>query len=424
MMNRCFTRREFVQKGLGLMGTTMTVPAFLSRTAWALTEPDDDKLTRSIPGVPDDRILVVVQMAGGNDGLNTVIPVRNDEYYRSRSRLSIKKQDVLKLNDELGLNPQAKGLKRLYDDGLLGIVQGVGYPNPNRSHFASTDIWQTGDPNRHTYTGWIGRYFDNTCKGSDPPDPKLGIALTREEPYGMIGKCFSPVTFTSASQLQWRPDKSNHDPQKIFEHLNQPSVRHGSGSGTITTLDFLRRVSFDTRINADQIRTAAMGSTAGPRTNLNNQLSMVARMIAAGLPTKVYYVSIGGFDTHANQLGRQNALLKQLGDALAAFFDNLKKMNLLENVLVMTFSEFGRRVAENASGGTDHGVAAPMFIAGRAVRPGLLSRHPSLKNLDHGDLKHTVDFRSVYACILHDWMGADAGKIIGGRFPKVNLLKT
>lgn len=431
-MDTPFTRREFVRTGLGLIGMSATAPAFLTRTALALSG-DEGRRRRS--GAPDrvpvssqDRVLVVLQLAGGNDGLNTVIPISDDRYYRARRRLAIPARKALRINDDFAFHPSATGLKALYDEGLLGVIHGVGYPNPNRSHFVSTDIWETGDPQQRTYTGWVGRYFDNCCSGGDC-DPKLGIALTREAPLTMIGSRFSPVSFVTPDQLQWQPHHSNRGALDTFSRLNTPpetngvAERNGPGGEGLTTLDYLRREAFDARMNMDEIREAAGRRSGGPRGSLTNHLLMVADMIAAGLPTRVYYVSLSGFDTHSGQDGRHDALMTQLSNGLTAFFKALKDSGHDQRVLLMTFSEFGRRVAENASGGTDHGTAAPMFLAGPIVRAGLHGRMPGLGDLDAGDLKHTTDFRAVYATILQKWMRADVSKLIPGTFPPLDILR-
>ncbi|GMU36015.1 MAG: DUF1501 domain-containing protein [Phycisphaerae bacterium] len=427
-MHGPFTRREFV-RGLGLVGLSSTVPGFLTRTARAMADDSggrrrraDAQQDKALPGPVDARVLVVLQLAGGNDGLNTIIPVRNDVYYRMRRKLAVPARQALKLTDEFGLHPAAKGLKELYDDGLLGVIHGVGYPNPNRSHFVSTDIWETADPNQRTFTGWVGRYFDSCCAGADPPDPKLGIALTKEAPLTMTGAKFSPVSFVSPDQLQFQPHHTNKGAREVFSHLNDEPHAPAQGK-TLRTLDFLRREAFDARMNVDDIREAAGRGGVGPRASLSAHLTMVANMIAAGLPTRVYYVSLTGFDTHSGQEGRHQGLLAQLGDGLSAFYKALKSTGHQDRVLVMTFSEFGRRVEENASGGTDHGAAAPMLLVGPSIKPGLLGRHPSLSDLDAGDLKHTTDFRAVYATVLENWLGVDAGKLIPGASATLGLLK-
>lgn len=433
------TRREFMNKGLALISASATVPFFLDRTAWAISDPFDTPLVKSKPGANDERVLVVLQLAGGNDGLNTVVPFENDLYHKARPRIRVAKNDVLKINDELGFHPKADGLKQLYDDGLLAVVQGVGYPNPNRSHFVSTDIWSTADPTEATHNGWIGRYFDCSCTGMDRPDPKLGIALTQEAPLAMMGKRFSPVSFNRPEELSWRGPGARGAGLDAFEELN--AIEHLNQPKTSARLDesgalaYLQRMAMNAQTSAREIQDAA-GVSVGRRRGrasrlrrggglLSQQLAMVRRMIAAGLDTKVYYVSMGGFDTHAGQIGRHQNLLTQLSQALTSFVKDLREDGLLDKVLLMTFSEFGRRVAENGSQGTDHGAAAPLFVVGNRIKPGLHGDHPSLEpgKLDSGDLKWQTDFRSIYAAILHDWLKTDAGKILGGRFKKMGLFR-
>lgn len=429
------TRRDFLNRSLALVSASATVPLFLDRTASAMD--DAPKGGKARKRRDDQPILVVIQLAGGNDGLNTVIPIRNDRYYRARPRIAIKKDAAMKLTDEIGLHPAAAGLKKLFDDGRLAIVQGVGYPNPNRSHFVATDIWATADPDQRLHDGWLGRYFDCTCKGADP-DPRQGIAITQEAPLAMVGDRFSPVSFGSPSELTWRSPAGSKSRQEAFKRLNQTAEghpnEHDGPMDSTSALAYLERVAMDARASAAEIQDAAGGSARpggrierirerigggrGRGGQLGQQLGMVRRMIAAGLATRVYYVSLGGFDTHAQQMPRQQQLLEQLGDAMATFVDELKADGTLDRVLVVTFSEFGRRVAENASQGTDHGAAAPMFLAGGRVKPGILTAHPSLEpdKLDRGDLKWQTDFRGVYAGILRDWMKVDAETILGGRF--------
>ncbi|MCG8404221.1 MAG: DUF1501 domain-containing protein [Phycisphaerales bacterium] len=438
------TRREFLHKGLTLVSANATVPFFLDRTAWAIADPFDTPLVRSKPGANDDRVLVVLQLAGGNDGLNTIIPYQNDLYYKARPRLGIAKNKVLKINDELGFHPKADGLKKLYDDGLLAVIQGVGYPNPNRSHFLSTDIWSTADPDRRAHEGWLGRFFDCTCTGAGRPDPKLGISLTTEAPLAMTGGRFSPVSFGRPEDLSWKGPAASGAGLEAFEKLNTAEhsevANQDQQVNEAGALAYLERMAMDARASAQEIQRGTgakirRGRGRGrkrdmPRSRrgggqLGQQLAMVKRMIAAGLETKVYYVSMGGFDTHAGQTGRHQNLLQQLGEALTGFVEELKEDGLLDRVTLMTFSEFGRRVSENGSQGTDHGAAAPLFVLGNRIRPGCQGDHPSLEpeQLDGGDLKWHTDFRSVYAAVLSDWLKADTGKILGGRFKKLNLFK-
>lgn len=436
-----FTRRAFLWRGLTLASASATVPAFLSRSAWAMADPDG-AMTSSRPGVPEDRILVVVQLGGGNDGLNTVVPFADPAYARARPGIGVGSRDVLRLQragaagaaaaESLGLHPALADLKGLYDEGLLSIVQGVGYPNPNRSHFASMDIWQTADE-RGTGDGWLGRYFDNTCAGA--PDGsggcsgQAGIALGRAAPLAMQGRSFRPVSFESPDLFSWSGAGRGGAEDAAYRMLSGAGDGGGGvGAARHSEAEFLVRTALDARLASERIRTAVEGPSlvSYPDSPLGRQLAMVGAMIRAGLSTRVYYVSMTGFDTHAGQggvQGQHGALLRRFAEALAAFSRDLRAQGNDGRVLTMTFSEFGRRVGQNASGGTDHGTAAPMFLMGPMVRAGVLGEHPSLTDLDEGDLKHTVDFRSVYAGVLGGWMRADAAAVLGRRFPEAKLLR-
>ncbi|NOG54030.1 MAG: DUF1501 domain-containing protein [Planctomycetes bacterium] len=430
------TRRAFLQKGLVLVSTAATVPSFLNEAAFGLWNPFDQPLTTSQPGKPDNHILVVVQLSGGNDGLNTVVPYGMDQYYRSRPGIAIRPNDTLKLGNDtadLGFHPNLAGLKELHDSGLLATIQGVGYPNPNRSHFTSMDIWHTGDPTNPNTTGWIGRYFDNTCNGS--PDPDAGISIGRESPHALSGDLHKPVEFESPDLFKWIGEDVQPalaEPYtKICEHAAQRNsagrpTKKQAETGYASQRNFLTRTSMNAQVSSDRIRAAVrlQPLVEYPASPLANQLRTVAAMIQADLPTRVYYVTLGGFDTHAGQPGSHANLMRQLGSSLLAFSKDLKAQGNDGRVLTMTFSEFGRRVGENASRGTDHGTAAPMWLMGPMVRPGVLGNHPSLTDLDQGDLKYTVDFRSIYATILQSWFKADTHQVLGRSFQPAQVLRT
>lgn len=409
------TRRNFLTRSLALVSSSATLPIFLGHTAQALAAPRSKAKDDSQP------ILVVVQLAGGNDGLNTVIPYSMPGYYRARQQLAIRENDVHQLDHGIGLHPAAEGLKSLYDDGLLGIVQGVGYPNPNRSHFVSTDIWATADPDLRQKTGWLGRYFDATCEGQDPK-PINGIALTNESPLTMEGDRFTPLAFRDANALRWRAPGGNKEAQEVFRELNNASGVSDKETDNPMAA-FLQRAALDAQLGAAEIRKAAKGRRSRGSGQLGAQLDFVASLIAADFPTRVYYVTLGGFDTHTGQTYRHRQLLQQLGDALKDFVATLKEDNLLQRVNIMTFSEFGRRVEQNASGGTDHGAAAPMFLIGEQVRQGLLGEHPSLTDLDNGDLKFKVDFRDVYATVCREWLQVDPRRVAGIRGRRLKLFR-
>jgi len=419
-----------------------TLPVFLEKTFFALDAVAADALTQTATG-KDGTILVVLQMAGGNDGLNMVVPYADDIYYRSRPKLGLPADKVLKLNSYAGLNGKLTGLKALFDEGHLSVVQGVGYPNPNRSHFRSTEIWQTAsDADRNESEGWLGRYFDNCCAGADPT---VGVAIGEEMPQAFAAKTPTGITFSQPEQFRWRPSEKVEGrmsaEESFFRQLNgsgggEETLLTASEGGSIgaipgksktdlSTIDFLQRTALDAQLSSDKILAIARkyeSNVPYPQGRLAASLSMIARMIAGGLPTRVYYVSQGGFDTHAGQVNAHERLMGELNDALSAFATDLKQQGNFDRVLLITFSEFGRRLVENANGGTDHGAAAPMFIVGGAVKPGLFGKYPSLSDLDYGDLKFNTDFRSVYGTVLDKWLRAPSQVVLGRKFPALPII--
>ena len=419
-MPKMMTRREFMAKGLTIVAAGATAPMFLTRTALALNNPWDQSLTASPASLTDGPVLVVVQMGGGNDGLNTVVPYAHDEYYRARPHLAVPRQNLIRVTDEIGFHPGLKPFKALYDEGRLAVVQGVGYPNPNRSHFRSMEIWHTADPaGSGPRTGWLGRLFDSECPSCGPT---AGIAmLGAEMPLAMQGTAGRAVVLESPQAFGFHPLLgAGLEEAEAFRRLMQPVP------GEEPTVDFLTHTAMDATLASDEIkRMTGHLSVAGiyPRDPFSAKLRLVSELIAAGAPTRVYYVGLGGFDTHAAQAGRHDRLLEQMGAGLDAFVRDLTQKGLLDRALVITFSEFGRRVAENASAGTDHGAAAPMFLIGGAVKPGIHGAHPGLTDLDQGDLKFQVDFRGVYATILEHWVGVDSQTILGGRFAAFDVVR-
>jgi uncharacterized protein (DUF1501 family) len=420
-----------------------TLPVFLEKTFFALDALAADSATQAATG-KDGTILVVLQMAGGNDGLNMLVPYADDAYHVARPRLRFSADKVLKIDNHIALNPKLTGVKSLYDEGHVAIVQGVGYPNPNRSHFRSTEIWQTAsDADRTLSDGWLGRYFDNCCGGADPT---VGVAIGEETPQAFAAKNPTGVTFSRPEQFRFRPSEpGNGKPsaeEMFFRQLNEAGVAEESGTVTsntggsigaipgktkndLSTLDFLQRTALDAQLSSDKILAIARkykSSVTYPQGQLAASLNIIARMIAGELPTRVYYASQGGFDTHAGQINTHERLMGEFNDAVAAFVADLKQQGNFERVLLMTFSEFGRRVQENANGGTDHGAAAPMFVLGGAVKAGLFGKHPSLTDLDHGDLKFNTDFRSVYGTVLDRWLKAPSEIVLGRKFPPLAIV--
>lgn len=423
-----FTRRLFLKQGMTLVSAAATVPLFLQKSAYGMMLPFGS-LTSSQPGVPQDRVLVVVQLGGGNDGLNTVVPFGSPLYYNARPALAIPSPDrgtsqnpgALPIDDVqgVGLHPNMAPFKDLMDRGVASIVQGVGYPNPNRSHFTSMDIWHTANTDA-SGVGWIGKYFDCSCNGT--PVPQGSVSIGRTAPLAMIGEIQKPISFETPDLFRWLGKDLHTSLDAPYEEINRVGVLGNVEADSQKA--FLMRTALDAQIASDKIRDAVAKTplVQYPQTNLGRQLQMVGAMIRAELPTRVYYVSIGGFDTHANQAGAHANLLAQTAGALNAFHGDMTAQGNGSRVLTMVFSEFGRRVSQNASGGTDHGTAAPMYLVGDMVRPGLLGDHPALNDLDQGDLKYQVDFRCIYAAILEDWMGANSVDILGQQFKKAKVI--
>jgi uncharacterized protein (DUF1501 family) len=416
---------------------------FIERTFGQLHQGSRDLATQANTG-KDDTILIVLQLAGGNDGLNTLVPFADDAYHKARPRIAKSEKQIIKLNDHVGLNNSMPFLGSMFNDGKLGIVQGVGYPNPNRSHFVSTSIWETADPSNRSATGWLGRYFDNACPGADPT---VGISFNKTQPESFGATKNPGICLNSPELYRWiHGGGEKAQAEQFFSELNQPAnaldaeddtpsdggsiaMPGGGKIGGITgegNLAFLERVALDAQVSSKKILELASRhrtKVTYDGTPLARNLNLVARMIAGGMPTRVYYVSHGGFDTHNQQINSHDRLLGQLDSALKSFFTDLKEQGNDKRVTLMTFSEFGRRVSENASAGTDHGKASCLFVAGPGVNGGLHGKHPSLTDLSEGDIQHSVDFRSVYGSILQDWLKAPELKpILGAAYPKMNLI--
>jgi uncharacterized protein (DUF1501 family) len=454
-----FSRRLFLARGAQILSAAATIPFFLDRSGRVMAA----EFAANPHGVGrPDRILVVLQLAGGNDGLNTVIPITCDDYYKARPRLGIAKNKALKVDDDFGFHPNASGFKKLFEDGHMAVMHAVGYPNPNRSHFRGTDIWATAEPERVGQTGWLGRYFDSCCSGADPgpskggdskiatkqqtAEPNSAVALTNDPPTALQGAKYIPIAFRNLDGLAYRDAGRNPALRTAFEKLNDVDpndmtnedhqVMQERQKKLITpvtgardqTEEFLQRTALNARVYADQIRktvSTVQNKANYPQSRLGADLKLVAQMIASGAPTRVYYVTLGGFDTHSNQVNRHDLLMAQLSSALESFVTDLKELGHLDRTLVMTFSEFGRRVSENGSQGTDHGEAAPLFMFGGPVKPGFYGQFPDLTpaKLHRGDVPFSTDFRRIYATVLRDWLKADDAKILGKKFDPLPLLK-
>jgi uncharacterized protein (DUF1501 family) len=392
------TRRQFL-KTSAVVSLAPWVPTFLSRS---IAVPNSTR---------DGRILVVVQLDGGNDGLNTVIPFGDENYARHRPTLKIAARKVRRLDKTVGLHPEMKGAAKLFEAGRLAIVQGVGYPNPNRSHFESMAIWQHGrvDLARHDSIGWLGRAADGW---HDPAlsAPDSIFAGPEAIPIALRGNRANTISMENESDLQ----------------VSSPPTRIGAGASANSDdiSDYVGRTlahTYEAARRFNDSQTSTRSDASYPSTELAGHLKLVSRLIKMDGGTRVFYVSQSGYDTHAAQADQHGRLLGEFSAALAAFLDDLRQSRLDDRVVLMSFSEFGRRVQENASGGTDHGAAAPVFVAGKPVQGRLINDHPSLVDLDEGDLKMSVDFRQIYATILTDWLGLDASPILGKKFAPLKL---
>ena len=407
------SRRDFLRRGLYGVGVTAALPAMLGRTAHALAVENLDGSRETNPG----RILVVIELSGGNDGLNTVVPFRNDEYYRVRPTLAIGREAAIEITSERGLHPSLTGLERLYKDGRMAIVEGCGYPNPSLSHFSSMGFWHTGVPGGGEKLGWVGRLAD-----SHRPDgsQNLIVNISSSQSLAVRSKLHSPLVFDNPDGLR---RVGSQEQKEALAAVAQPSETPNEALG------FLR----DTARNATESSALVRDAWASYSTpvdygigggGLASDLQKVAALIAADMPTRIYYVGFRGssFDTHVHQADLHSRLLMYMSDAVHGFLQDVERQGRADDVAVVMFTEFGRRVEENASHGTDHGTAGPMFVLGKKVAGGVYGDEPSLTDLDDGNLKMTTDFRRVYASMIEGWMGSkEAATILKGDFDPVNV---
>lgn len=394
-------RRNFLKQST-LASSLFFVPNFVK---------DFEKVAHNSLGY---KKLVIVQLSGGNDGLNTIIPYTNDIYYKNRPGISIPRNNLIKITDDLGFNKNLSPLKNLYDQGYLSIINNVGYPNPNRSHFRSTDIWQTAsNANEYLKTGWLGRYIDTYGKM-----PYFGIEIEDSLSLIMKGESINGIA-TKNPRVLFRNTQTPY----FKKVLNHQTDKHLSEHN----LGYLYKTMIEAKSSAKYIyeNTKTYKSTVEyPNNPFGKQLKTTAEFINSNIESKVYYVSMGGFDTHANQVNRQEVLLKTYSESMEVFVNDLKQNDTLKDTLILTFSEFGRRVKQNAAGGTDHGAANSVFIIGENLKTkGFYNDAPNLKQLDkNGDLIHSVDFRSIYATILDKWLQVDDTVILNKSFSKLNFI--
>lgn len=408
-MSGTLSRRDILKTG-GYLAVGLAAPRLLSTVARA------DVVDFARGAVAKDTILVVLQLSGGNDGLNTVVPYADALYKKHRPVVAHEDGKVLKLNETLGLHPSLGGMKTLYDEKKVAIVQNAGYPEANRSHFRSMEIWQTGVSKGSSRDGWLGRFLDGEIAAHGPLNPVVALALSTEKPKALDGQVVSVPCFASLADVQNMVGDA--DAEKMLRDIQGMDAMQGSATRAVqqaskTALDAMSQLKKQTAGYENKSKYADDSFGKGFR--------QIAQLIATCPSTRVVYFSTGGFDTHANQKDSHGKLMQGMGDALLAFQREMEAIGKADKVVVLVFSEFGRRVGENSTAGTDHGSAGPMFLVGSRVKGGIHGPNPDLANLDNGDVRMTQDFRGVYSATLDGWMGGDAGWILSGKFDSPSL---
>lgn len=407
-----FSRKDFLRL-TALASASFMIPKFLRGT----NQQSEDMLKQLFLSNTNGKRLVVVQFSGGNDGLNMVVPYADDLYHSNRPTVGIKSANVLRIDDHFGFNPSMKGVSDLTSAGQFAVLNSVGYTNPNRSHFRSLDIWHSAsDEDKYIQTGWVGRWLDSCCTDENirphlavEIDDAMSLAIKGENMKGIATRNPKRMKLLTADPLL----------MKIASDYKHHESEH-------QLVDYLHKTLAETSQSAsyliEKMKTAPSKGMY-PQHSFGKQMKVVADLILGGSETVIYYVSLAGFDTHAGQNNQQNRLLGIYSDAMDAFSKDMKEAGLWNDTLVMTFSEFGRRVKQNASQGTDHGTANVVMLAGGGLRKsGILNEAPDLKNLDDGDLRHTVDFRQVYATVLQNWLGTDPEIVLGRKFGVLDFI--
>ncbi len=400
-------RREFLRTSALTTVGTLWIPAFVKAL-------EGNILLKTTGG---NKSLIVIQLGGGNDGLNTFVPFRNDIYYRERPRLAINSTEVIKLNDEIGLSPALSALQSIYEEGYMTLINSVGYPNPDRSHFRSMDIWQSAsDSSEYLNTGWLGRYLDASCDGNCDTghqaieiDDTLSLAMKGENIKGMAMQDAQKLYRTTQSkELQYLAKQAHH-----HEHEHSPaSYLYKTLAQTVSSAEYIQERTKTSKSKVDY-----------PQNGFGKKLKTISEFVQADLQTSVYYASLSGFDTHVNQKSTQERLLKVYAKSIQTLVTDLKKAGKLDDVVILTFSEFGRRVKQNGSNGTDHGTANNVWVIGGGLKKaGIFNESANLGDLDDGDLKYKVDFRSIYATLLNKHFGADDAQILGKKFDKLAFI--
>ncbi|HJP82039.1 MAG TPA: DUF1501 domain-containing protein [Fimbriimonadaceae bacterium] len=400
-MSELISRRDAIKRG-GMIAVGLVAPRWLSTIA----EADMIKLNKD-GKLAKDTVLVVCQFSGGNDGLNMVVPYANSTYYQLRPTIAIPEGDVLKLNEAMGLHPGMAPIAELYKKGQVAIVQNVGYPQPNRSHFKSMDIWQSASPDSKLKYGWIGRHMDTMSAAN----PVYALGLSTEKPLALAGKTASVPCFASLADIQNMI--GDPDTERMLREIQGKDAKPGS-------LESVVQRANRTALDAMDVLASQLTKYTPKQTYANdpfgNGFKQISQLVATSPQTRIVYFSTGGFDTHARQTDNQAKLLTNFANAVGAFQKEMEACGKADKVIILVFSEFGRRVAENGSQGTDHGQAGPMLLIGKSVKGGMHGSNPDLQNLANGDVRFETDFRSVYAATLDQWIGGDSGMVLGQKF--------
>lgn len=406
------SRREFLVKGTALLATLgLTGPFSLSAQGLIKEDKEDQETPK------DGNVLVMVQLSGGNDGLNTVIPYGFGGYFDARPTLKITDKEVLALDNRTGFHPSLTGLNDLYSQGKVAVIQGVGYPQPDHSHFRSMEIWQTAEPEKIIRSGWLSRYMESSLSGVRNPLKAIQIGGSGSKAF-LSNTLQVPVIQSIETYSLFDPKT----PQMQRARISQAFLDMYDPSRQATSLKVACTYGAAAYQSVEAIQSLT-GTYANkveyPKTSFARDLQTVSKLLAGGSGTRVFYVQLGGFDDHAQEKAQHAKLLKDLDEGLKAFYEDLMAQDLQDRVMTMTFSEFGRRVKENGSGGTDHGTAGPVLVMGGRVQGGLYGLQPSLTDLDNGDLKYAIDFRSLYYTVIEDWLKGDAKSVLGRTYERI-----
>lgn len=404
-------RRDFMRGGVAVFSLGFAGSDLFTRMAAA---------QGTVNPARDRDILVMIEMNGGNDGVNTLIPFTDPAYVANRPTLAIARDKVLEIGNSLALHPNMGAMKSLYEAGQVAIIQGAGYPHANQSHFRSMDIWQTAEPEKTISLGWLGRYLDQITE--DDNNALYGVAFQGEMPRAYRGEHSQVPAVPNLQAYRFQTDPN-------FPQDRTRQIQAFTRISSHVPIDrpyvgLVQRNIVDAYTTAERLQTAGTykPTVSYPKTGLGNGLQLVAEVIVKRFGTHLFHVTIGGFDTHANQAAQHAKILGDLSSSLGAFFKDLQNQSLADNVLALTFSEFGRRFKENGSNGTDHGEASVMFAVGGKVRGGLYGAYPSLTGLNDGNLRYNTDFRTVYSTILEKWLGANSAAVLNGTFAPVPFL--